>query len=213
MENKIEVQVTSLTQIERDKEVKSIFGEANDLAGQINEFNTIESADDLRSASELMIVGQKVLKAIDARRRFFTDPHNLFVKAINNFFAGPADPLDNAIAALRSRMAQYQRQVEEEARKREAEILAKQEKGKISEKTAVKQLANVERPQEVTRTAAGAVSFREDKKLKIVDVKKIPREYLVPDERFILAALKAGKVIPGCELEIVKVPVGRGGTW
>lgn len=44
-------------------------------------------------------------------------------------------------------------------------------------------------------------SVRSIKTLKIVDGSKIPREYLVPDEQKIKAALLAGNKVAGCELE------------
>lgn len=200
--------VTTLSQIEKDKQVKSVLGEAHDLAARMLE-HSINSAETYKEASELLTAARAALNSIDARRKFFTEPHNLFVKAINNFFAGATDELKRQTSLLGSSMATYDTKVREEADRKEREILAAQKKGKISEEKAATKLAAIDKPAEVTRTAAGSVSFRIDRKLKITDASKLPRQFLVPNEKLIEATLKAGKAVAGAELVEVKVPVTR----
>lgn len=47
-------------------------------------------------------------------------------------------------------------------------------------------------------------SVRKIKTLDIFDAKKIPREYMVPDEVAIKRAFQAGRVVPGCKMVLTK---------
>jgi hypothetical protein len=128
------------------------------------------------------------------------------------------DPLDEAEAHLRKVLARYldgqakalaTARAAEEAAQSAAAVAATPE----AQATAIAQLG----------AAAAAVVAREDalpsglslrkvKKLVILDAAAIPREWLVPDEKRILAALKAGLPVPGCELrEEPTVAKARGG--
>ena len=80
-------------------------------------------------------------------------------------------------------------------------------KGKLRVETAVKKIENIETPDHQVATEAGLVKFREDKVLKITDETKIPREYLVVDEKKLLEALKGGVIVPGAEIDIKMTPV------
>lgn len=229
--NETSMTTKSLTDIEKDKETKAIRVVADEMTVAIEHLPvTNEEQNELASIS--LLEGQKLLKTIDVRRRFFTDPHNLFVKAINNFFGESSEPLERAVLGLRSRMGVYFQKAEQEARAKQAAILKKQaeeeeairnrqESGKLKESTAeakigasneaaAQQLAEIEKPKEVVRTEGGSVSFRVVKKVRVTDVTKLPREFLVPDLKFIEAALKSGRDVPGAELYEEKTPVSRG---
>ena len=107
-------------------------------------------------------------------------------------------------------MGTYAMEVERKQKEAEAKILAKEAAGRIKPETAVRQMANVETAPRITRSEVGSVSYRTDRKLRIVDPNLIPREYLVVNERLVETTLKSGKAVPGAELYEVKVPVGRG---
>ena len=57
-------------------------------------------------------------------------------------------------------------------------------------------------------TAKVAVSFRKSSSVKVVDIDRIPDEYIVetitesPDKTLIKKALSGGNDVPGCELEV-----------
>ncbi len=52
-------------------------------------------------------------------------------------------------------------------------------------------------------------NIRRDKVLEIYDEKKLPREYLIPNEKLITGDLKDGKEIPGAHLIIREIPITR----
>ena len=197
--------VKSLADIESDREVKTLAQQATDLKARADSL-AIHDEPSLKAASDLRLEANRILKDLETRRKFFVDPHNQFVKTINAWFKNPGDLLSGAVSLLGSRMVKYDDEQTAKAKAAADKILA--DKRTTPETKSVK-IAQIDTPPPVVRSEQGSTSFRIDKKLKIVDAAQLPREYLVPDERFILAALKAGKVVPGAILEEVKVPVGR----
>ena len=204
-----EIKIKSVEQLEKDKEVKSMVVGARSMVQVIAE-HPVNSPETNEEAGKMLIEAQKIMKNIEGRRKFFVDPYKAVAKAIDNFFNGAYDPLDNAVRGLRTRMGTYAMEVERKAKEAEAKILAKEAAGRIKPETAVKQMAAVETAPRITRSEAGSVSYRTDRKLRIVDVNLIPREFLTVNERLIEVTLKSGKAVPGAELYEVKVPVGRG---
>lgn len=57
---------------------------------------------------------------------------------------------------------------------------------------------------EFSVSSGGGASIRNLKTLEIVDVTKIPREYMVPDERAIREALLSGTKVPGAKMKTKK---------
>lgn len=197
--------VKSLADIERDKEVKTLSAQAIDIGARASVLAIVDD-DSNSSASEMRLELQRILKALDARRKFFTDPHNQFVKLINNFFATPVETATAGWRSLGGKMVKYSDDKDAAAKVEEARILADK---RTKPETKSEKLAEVPVAPKVVRTETGSVSFRIDKQLRISDENLIPREYLYVNEPLLKAALKSGKVVPGAHLEDVKVPVGR----
>jgi hypothetical protein len=199
----------SVDQIEKDKEVKTLVQGAMAMMAAIGAHEITDKASS-DEANKRLLDAQQIMKTIEARRKFFVEPYKAVAKAIDNIFNRTYDPLDAAVRTLRTKMGDYAMKVEREAKPKRDAIIKKEAEGKIKPETAVKQMAKVETIAPVARTDAGSISYRTDVKLRITDETKLPREYLVPDERMILMALKGGKKVAGAELYEVKVPVGRG---
>lgn len=133
------------------------------------------------------------------------------VKAFKAMFKPIEDKLDEGIDSIRDAQSRYQTKKVNEAKAAETAIAARvgEGKGKLSLETAARKLDAIDKPIEGVETASGSLTFREDKKLKIIDASLIPHMYLVPDERKILEALKAGIEVKGCMVELVQTPVNR----
>lgn len=197
--------VKSLSDIESDREVKSLTDQAMAMSVEASSLAVFDEPSSKR-ASEVRLEASRILKMLEVRRKFFVDPHNQFVKMINAWFKNPSDTLSGTIDVLGRRMVQYSDDVEAAARVAEAKILADK---RTSAETKSTKIAAVPQAPTVVRSETGSTGFRIDKRLEIVDELLIPRQYLVVEERFVLAALKAGKEVPGARLIDVKVPVGR----
>ena len=81
--------------------------------------------------------------------------------------------------------------------------------GNLKAGTAIKQMANIDSPEEKVTAQSGGLSFREKKVLKITDEKLIPKQYWIIDEDAVLAALKEGKKVKGADITIEMTPVNK----
>lgn len=182
---------------------------STDLAPLINEATTLAITDTatMKSATELLSKVNKQLDAVKAEEEKVTKPLKAALKAEQDRWKGLKDSLTNAVTVIRNTMSDYMTA----ERKREAEAAAKLaarvEKGTMRLDTAAKKMTQIEVVDTKVATDDGMVSFRTSHVLVITDATAIPREYLVPDESAIKAALKAGKTVAGCVLEEKQVPV------
>lgn len=124
------------------------------------------------------------------------------------------EKIDAERRAAEKKMADAQRKLDQETlTKKQAEAaqrkLEQQQKElqELREREANQEImtAMVEPPKKTTRTASGAkVTFAERWDFEIVDVGKIPRDYLIPDERTIRNAVSQGvREIPGVNIHQV----------
>lgn len=169
----------------------------------------IVDARGMEEATEQLSKLNKIGDKITEEKERVTKPLNEALKAERARWKPIETVYEQAISIIRGKMSAYQTAEIKRQREEEARIAARvgEGKGKLKVETAVRKLEEVEKPVEQVNAASGMVKFREDKVLKITDEKKIPREYLVVDERKLLADLKAGKVVPGAEVEIKMVPL------
>jgi len=111
------------------------------------------------------------------------------------------------IEHIRTEMVNYKTAELNKQKAEEAKITKKLQDGKINLDKAVKQIEKIKVGEKEYANDAGLVQFRETTILKITDITKIPRDYLIVDEKKVLDALKIGKVVPGAKTEITMTPV------
>jgi hypothetical protein len=112
----------------------------------------------------------------------------------------------SGIDHIREQMSEFQTAEYNRKKAEEKKIADKLSSGKITIDKAISKFDKIEELQKNVVAQSGLVSFREEKRLKIVDINSIPREYMIPDEKLILKALKEGKEIVGCIIEIIQTP-------
>ncbi|MFX1313957.1 MAG: hypothetical protein ACFFHD_15305 [Promethearchaeota archaeon] len=158
-------------------------------------------------------------KEIETKRKEKVSPLNDEVKLINNFFKSYVDRVNNLKKDIASKIDAYRlaerRKAEEKARLEE-ERLKKEREIQRRKELAEAKLKNEEPPpiapkiQEVKpvdftpktmRSDYGKATERITWKFEIVDLKKISREYLIPDETKIRKVINAGiREIPGIRI-------------
>lgn len=161
----------------------------------------------LREANEILSLANTKLKEITALRKEDCAPYKQKINDIEVVYEPAEDALSALIKDIRGQMSAYQTEQLRIQQAEEEKIAAKAAKGTIRLDTAVRKMDEVEKPVAKVVGAAGSLRFRADKKLKIVNEKLIPRPFLVPNEALILEHLKAGTPVPGCEIEIVQIPI------
>ena|SRR3990167_1297632 len=181
------------------KEISPVVAEAQKLI--------INSKESLSEAVTFLSKCNKYLDALTADREKLTKPINEALKAIRDRYRSADTMVTEAIDSIRSKMSVYQGEQTRLQKEKEAKIAARLEKGTINIEKAMAKIDAISVPEKEVETKEGSVQFREIKILKIIDEAVIPREYLIVDERKLLEVLKAGKTVPGAEIEIKLTPI------
>lgn len=175
----------------------------------IAEKMTIVDAGSMEKAVEALSRLNQIHDRIEAEKDKVLGPLLEATKAEKARWKPVESLYEEAISIIRGKMSVYQTAETKRIKEEEARIAARvgAGRGKLKIETAVEKIENIDRVDKKVVTGSGLVKFRTDQKLKIVDETKIPREYLVVDEKKVLADLKAGKKVAGAEIEEVQVPV------
>jgi hypothetical protein len=174
--------------------------DATKLSTHVQEL-TVESAEDVAQAAEVLANIAKATKHIEAQQKQVTSRLDELKKIEKARWKPALDLLNAADQKLRGQVIQYRRIEQANAKKEEERILKQLTTGRIKKETTAMAKLDAVQSSVMGKTVAsdsGSVGFRTLQKLSIVDENKIPREYLVPDEQKIKAALKVGKSVPGC---------------
>lgn len=168
---------------------------------------SISTEKDMQVASEALSQLNTISDRIEEEKGKVLIPLNEAVKAERARWKPIETLYEGAIASIRSKMSAYMTAEANRVKEEEAKIAMKAVAGSLTLKTAQKKIDAIEHAEEKVVTTSGMVKFRDTPTLKIVDESKIPREYLVVDEKKVMADLKAGKVVPGAVIEIIKTPI------
>lgn len=189
------------TDIVLKQDAQSAFADAKSL--------TIKDTKSMTEGTELLSYLNKKLDAVTTEKEKVTKPLNEALKNERARWKPIETILEEAITSLRKKMSVYQTEQIRKQKEEEARIANRigEGKGKLKLETAVKKMEEIDRPEAKIETDRGSVRFRTDKILKIVDATKIPRNFLLPDEKLILMHLKNGNAVPGCEIEEVQTPI------
>ena len=187
-----------------------IQSEATTLVVSANQLQ-IKDEQSLTIATEILSQANLLLKEVTLARKAETDSLKQEIKEKEIKYKPTEQALDGIIANLRSQAGRYQTELAKELKAKEDAISARvgDGRGKLKVETAVAQMDNLDRPVEKVAAVSGSMTFRAKNTLKITDIKLIPRDYLVPDEDKLLQAMEAGMTVPGCEIEVIQVPVNR----
>lgn len=138
-------------------------------------------------------------------RKFFVDPLNKQVKGINAKFKPFIDTLIKAESEVKGKMEAYETG-QEKLRLAEEERLRRLQEKKFARETAKAEKKGVETPPppppiKVEKEQVSGYQVRKVWDFEITDIKKIPAEYLIPDEKKIRKVVSAGlREIPGVRI-------------
>jgi len=191
-----------------DKELKIVKSNTT-KAVNASEALTIESQEDMASATELLSKINQTGDMIKARKEAITKPLNAGLKSARELFKPLETAQSEAKRIVSQKMIAYQNKVEEEERKAKAKLAARVEKGTMKLDTAVKKMEAIPETQNKVEAKSGSVTFKEVRVPKVVDEAKVPREYLILDMVKIRKAALAGVEIPGVVVEIEKQLANR----
>lgn len=176
--------------------VASLEKKANPAIKKLKKIVTVDSVEEFQEAGIQLKVIKAVRKEAADEMSSMLSGIKLTEKKIREHFKPFFDKVDSLEADYKLLMSVFL----EQSKKKQAKLNEDFETNKVKKiSTYNNKLASMT----VTHVKGGA-SIRKVQKLFIVDEKKIPREYLVPNEKKIREALEAGENVPGCELKYVE---------
>ena len=163
---------------------------------------------DAKAANDDLNVMSELRKAVDEERKSFTVPLNEHLAAINGAYKLITGPLAEADQITRMLLTAYK--VEQQRKAAEAEKLnqdaldlaRRQAEAHGGEFTVETKPVPIPFAPKLTRTDQGKSGLVDDWKFRIVDLEKLPREYMVPDEdmlNFLAKKQHDKKQVPGVE--------------
>lgn len=168
----------------------------------------VTTDEEMLQAGELRKKIKTVGKMLSDKRLAITRPINESLKEIRDMFKPLEEDNERAETIVSNKMLAYQKQQDDKRKKIEAEALEKTKqaekdlaKGVITEKKAeqIIQKAEVKLDSATVVKHSNDFHTRTVKKFRIVDVKCIPRDLMIPDEVAIRKQMMAGLVVEGVE--------------
>jgi len=156
----------------------------------------INTQEEYKTALDNVARVKKAYKLIEEKRDFYAKPHYNTYKEIRKAFRPYLDQLSTTEPAYKRVMLDFhqseQKRLDAEQAKIEEEALKNAKEGEAVE---VEEVNNIKRVEAIH----GVSSVRKTKKWRVIDITKIPLEYLMIDEKKVKEALKIGKSIEGIE--------------
>jgi len=175
------------------------------MADQLN----IESEEDMKNASDLLVQVNQVEKAIQERKEKITRPLMAGLSEARELFKPMEAGHAEAKKTIKAKMLTYTLAEEERIEKEKSRVIARAEKGTIRQDTAIEKLENIGDAPTAFHGENSRTSLHIVRKVRIVDETLIPREYLVPDMKKIQeAVLKQKLTVNGVEIYEEKSIVG-----
>lgn len=192
------------------QQIKIIEKKVNPILTQVTNLKIVD-VDTLTFSAGILAQAKNHLNALIADKKLITDPMKASLKEVESRYAPIESTLKEIIEGIRIKQSAYQTLALKAQKEAEEKIASRigTGSGKLKFETAVAKIEGIEKPLTNVSTSLGKLSFRTDKKLRIVNSADIPREYLLPNESLILSDIKNGKQIPGCEIEEIQVPISR----
>lgn len=171
-----------------------------------NTASLVVTADTLQFAAESLATAKRIATVLDEERIQIGKPDYDRYKATNEKYGAVIKPCNELAAMIEKKIAKYNRDLKEEAdrkqreheaalaeveRKRQAELKKAEKKG--VEPPPAKPLppapAPIEAPQEKLTTTFGTVKIKDKWTFDVIKSDDVPREWLCIDEKKVLAAI------------------------
>ena len=176
-------------------------------AKEIKELET-KSIDSLKNADAIVITNheqydyasekaneaKKAYDAIEARRKLITAPINASLKSINELFGKFSAPFDSSFSIIKNKMETYKREEMRLANIERSKIASKVESGYYKPETGANKIAAVAVAKSNESSTVATVT-----KYRVVDIGKVPHEFLEVDMAKVKASFKNGQPVPGIE--------------
>lgn len=186
------------------KELAVLKGQVTRLESQTQAV-TISNAEEMTNAIDLVKRLKETGSAIKSKKESITKPLNEALKQARALFAPIEEQFESAERILKGKILAYESEVSKKAQEQEQKIADRVEKGTLRIETAGKKMDEIERVDKTVQGERGEASFKVVRKVRIIDMALLPREYMIPDEVRIRKDALNGVIIPGTEIYEEKV--------
>lgn len=159
----------------------------------------ITNDDDVKSATNDLSIISGLKKAIEEKRKEYTQPINDHLKAVNEAFKAFTEPLFKADRITRDKVLEYRQ--EQERQRQEAEDIAREER-ELAERKAALTGEPIVAPEVVEappvapdryRTEMGTLGKMAVHKWEVIDFSLVPDQYKKIDAGEVTSVVKASK--------------------
>ncbi|MAG39343.1 hypothetical protein CMI41_00025 [Candidatus Pacearchaeota archaeon] len=186
---------------DEQKQAQEIF---NEIQPKFDEIIVVSDQTDIdRFMAEIKFLKDKK-KLLEEKRKSITGPLDEAKKNTQALFNPMRMAIDEAVNIRESGILIYRRRKEEEARAAEEKLRASQPKPKD-------ELEEMDQQADIAKVNAGKAQVKGVTKyysMEIVDAEKVPRIYLIPDEKGLNGIARVQKEkfkVPGCRLIIKEI--------
>jgi len=157
----------------------------------------IETKMDLEVGVSMLSQCNKILDKVTEEKEKLTKPLNATLKEIRSRYKPMEDMLTEAVKTIKGKMSVYQTQAMKEQAEAEAKIANDVIEGNTDVGDAMEKLGELDSPDKKVVVDEGSVGFRAKKCFEVVEISKVPVEYLLPNEPMIRKAMNEGLQLDG----------------
>jgi len=186
-------------EIVSDQEITVIKKEANKI---LSVANSIEVTDK-KSYDNAMEAGLSVasaLKNLQQREAMIVEPLKLARKNAEAFFAPFIDQMEEAKKIIKDKMISWHREQKRIADEAAQSLIDRVERGTMKPETALRKTAQIETPEQTTKSDSGKAIVRTVRKVRITDRSLVPITYWKIDEVMVRKDALLNVNIPGVEV-------------
>lgn len=190
--------VTMIQSNEQIQKLKNTVASAIDYAEQL----AVESDAGFETASQALVRIKEVARGADQLRKFFVDPLNKQVKAINDLFRPFTDNLADAEVTIKRKILRYKAEEDEKRLKAQmdAQVAAQAQAEAAGEALDDRDLPVVPE-KEMPKAEGTKITFKKIWSFRVTNPLSVPRKYLIVDDTAIRRAVaESVREIPGVEI-------------
>lgn len=181
-----------------EAEVKTLTKEISPFIAKTQKV-TISNDKQMKQASEMRTQLKAYAKQVKEKKETVTKPAYAAYKAGMALFETVEKEVKEALSFIDRAMIDYQTEQTRIADEKKAAIEDRvgSGKGKLRIDTAVAQIDAVDTPDKKISTTSGGTEFIATRCFEVTDVSILPKEFILPDEIKIRAAMKLGTELDG----------------
>lgn len=198
-----------------EKILEGIQADITPIVNKSSEVALILTPEAEARAVEFLSQVKRRFKLVDDMRKLLAKPIKEALDNVNHRFNSILQPLEDAEGRVKSALSQWRQSDTFKALEADKAALD-QSIGDAIKAGDVAELESLALSQQAlnaqvgtVHTQSGSVHYRNVKQWKVTNLDEIPRNFLMPDEKAIKAAIKEGLIIPGIETWVEKQPITR----